>query len=185
MRRIGLIAALGVSAMLLVSGCSANEPETSIGMSAVVTTQSASAETASSSGEVSTGGDEKVASLADALNSGVEFGEELTKLDGGGLERVYRMDSADVADAAGYTGSGATVDQISVWKATDDAAAQRIEDQLKKFLESQIESYADYKPDQVPKLEKAILEKNGLYVVLCVSEDAGAASEVIAASLAG
>lgn len=162
-------------------GCSAPAAE-----EAVAATEAAvsAAPEASASVGIQTGSDARVADLAKTLNSDVEHGETLTELDGGGLERVYRIDAADVADAAGYTGSGATVDQISVWKAADSAAADRIWDTLRNFLDTQIENYSSYMPDEVPKLEDAVLERSGEYIALCVSEDPETARQIITESFA-
>lgn len=165
MKKYLLVLPLAVAAVF-VMGCSPTPSSTvSMGVSSV-----------------SDAADVNVASLAEELNSQVEFGEDLTKLDDAGLERVYRIESSDFTEAAGYTGSGATVDQISVWEAPDAAAAQKIEDALKDFLETQIESYSTYMPDEVPKLEDAVLKRSGVYVALCVSEDAAKASEIISAA---
>lgn len=139
---------------------------------------------ASAEAEIQTGADAKVADLAAKLNADVEHGETLSELDGGGLERVYRIDAGDVADAAGYTGSGATVDQISVWKGVDTAAADRIWDALRSFLDTQIENYSSYMPDEVPKLEDAVLVRSGDYIALCVSEDPETARQIVMESFA-
>lgn len=157
---------LPLAAAMLFAGCSTSSaPAVSMGV-AVVSEASAQTEV-------------DVKALADALNTGGEFGEELTALDEAGLGRVYRTDTEAFEEAAGYTGSGATVDQISVWKAKDEAGAQELEDMLSRYLETQIDSYATYMPDEVPKLENAVLERSGVYVVLCVSEDAAKASDII------
>lgn len=162
-------------------GCSAPAPEASASEPAASALETAAEEP---SAVIETGADQKVTDLAKALDQDVEHGEELTELDGGGLERVYRIDASDVAAAAGYTGSGATVDQVSVWKAADQQAADRIWDTLRNFLDTQIENYSSYMPDEVPKLEDAVLQRSGDYIALCVSEDPDAARELISASFA-
>lgn len=166
---------------VFVMGCSGTPEASEVATPAVETSATVSQE---ASAAVQTGADAKVNDLAEKLNQDVEHGETLTKLDGAGLERVYRIGSEDVAAAAGYTGSGATVDQISVWKAADDAAADRIWDTLRDFLDTQIESYSSYMPDEVPKLENAVLERSGEYIALCISEDSAAAREIITESFA-
>lgn len=180
MKKKSLMVPLACLAAFLV-GCSDPQAEET---PAVETVAVSAAAEAASGGEIGTGADAKVADLARTLNADVEHGETLTELDGGGLGRVYRIDAADVADAAGYTGSGATVDQISVWKAVNEQAADRIWDTLRSYLDTQIENYSSYMPDEVPKLEDAVLQRSGEYIALCISEDPETAREIISESFA-
>lgn len=188
-KRLILLPAACLAAFLM--GCTPAE-QPSAGLSVAVVSHArqdaselpAGEASAAGSAEIASGNDAKVTDLANTLNSDVEHGETLTELDGAGLGRVYRIDASDVEAAAGYTGSGATVDQISVWKATDEAAADRIWDTLRDFLDAQIENYSSYMPDEVPKLEDAVLQRSGEYIALCVSEDPEAAREIISESFA-
>lgn len=121
--------------------------------------------------------------LASQLVGQVTFDEELTELDDGAVERVYRLEPALVQAADMYIGSGATVDEVSVWEAKDEQSAQQIEAALQERLDTAAADYADYKPEEVPKLEKAVLERSGKYVVLCVTADADTARGIIEEAL--
>lgn len=123
--------------------------------------------------------DVDVTSLASDLATKVTYGEELTPLDTEGAERAFRVDAADVAKAEAYVGSGATVDEVSVWEAVDDNAAQTIEQELTDRIAQRKADYADYMPEEVPKLDEAIVARSGKYVVTCVTADAAAAQDII------
>ena len=58
-----------------------------------------------------------------------------------------------------------------MFEAVDADAAGSIADALQTFTDGWIAGYSDYKPEEVPKLESAVLEQNGVYVVFCVSAD--------------
>jgi hypothetical protein len=117
--------------------------------------------------------------LAEQLNANLRFSETLTALDAESAERLYRIDQSDVREVTAYIGSGATVDEFSIWKATNDEAVERVKERIQTRLRGQKEGYADYKPEEVPKLERAVLIQNGPYVIFCVSEDAGDAKKII------
>lgn len=123
--------------------------------------------------------DVSVDELADNLSQNVTYAEPLNALEPEAVERAFRIDSADTSAVKAYLGSGATVDEVSVWEGTDDKAAERIEQALKDRVETRTADYSDYMPDEVPKLENAILVRQGKYVVLCVTEDAQNAQKLI------
>lgn len=118
---------------------------------------------------------ETVAQMQEKLT----FTDQMAELDKDGACRVYGVDEALVDDCAGLRGSGATAESFSVWKATDTDSAEELEEQLESFLDSWIEGYSDYKPEEVPKLESAVLEQEGKYIILCVSADNEAAEPLI------
>lgn len=124
-----------------------------------------------------------VQQLAKDLADNVTYAEPLTEFDTEGAERALRVDAADVEKAAAYVGSGATVDEVSVWEAVDDAGAKNIEQTLADRIEQRIADYADYKPEEVPKLQDAVLVRNGKYVVCCITDDAATAQDEITKAL--
>ena len=48
----------------------------------------------------------------------------------------------------------------------------------REHIQSQLESFKNYNPDETDKLEKAVVKQFGQYVALCVTSDAGAAAAV-------
>jgi hypothetical protein len=50
---------------------------------------------------------------------------------------------------------------------------------MEDYLEGQIESNINYRPDEIPKLENAILEKRAEGMVLVVAHDTEKAGEVL------
>ena len=68
---------------------------------------------------------------------------------------------------------------MAVFEAVDADAAGSIAGALQSFTDGWIDGYSDYKPEEVPKLESAVLEQNGVYVVFCVSADNTAAKTAV------
>jgi hypothetical protein len=117
--------------------------------------------------------------LAQALISDVPFAETLTPLEAENARRLYRIDSEDVLQVVAYIGTGATVDEFSIWKSAGAASAERIMKSLQTRIDQQKEGYSDYMPEEVPKLDHAVLIQKGSWIVFCVSADAETAKEVV------
>lgn len=113
------------------------------------------------------------------LRESVTFTDQMTDMDSAGACRFYDIGTDLVQDSAACVGSGATAESIAVFEATDADAAARIADALQTFTDSWIKGYSDYKPEQVPKLESAVLEQDGVYVVFCVTADNAAAKTAV------
>lgn len=105
------------------------------------------------------------------LKDNLTFTDQMTDMDSAGACRFYDIDAALVQDSAAYVGSGASAESLAVFEATDKDAAGGIADALQAFTDSWVTGYADYKPEEVPKLTSAVLERDGVYVVYCVTAD--------------
>ena len=105
------------------------------------------------------------------LKDEITFTDQMTDMDSESTCRFYDVDTGLVNDSSAYVGSGATAESMAVFEAVDADAAGSIADALRTFTDSWIDGYSDYKPEEVPKLESAVLDQNGVYVVFCVSAD--------------
>lgn len=119
------------------------------------------------------------ADAAAQLKDNVSFIDQMTEMDNAGTCRFYDVDTALVQDSAAWVGSGASAESLAVFEATDTETASDIADALQTFTDSWIKGYSDYKPEEVPKLESAVLEQDGVYVVYCVTADNDAAKTAV------
>ncbi len=125
------------------------------------------------------------ASAVEKMSEEITFTDQFAPLDSENANRVYGVDADLVEDSTAMVGSGATAESIAMFKAVDAKSAQDIEKQLEVFIDGYIEGYSDYKPEEVPKLESAIIERKDVYVVLCISADNDAAKTVVSDTLNG
>ena len=119
------------------------------------------------------------------MSEEITFTDQFAPLDSENANRVYGVDADLVEDSTAMVGSGATAESIAMFKAVDAKSAQDIEKQLEVFIDGYIEGYSDYKPEEVPKLESAIIERKDVYVVLCISADNDAAKSIVSDTLNG
>lgn len=114
-----------------------------------------------------------------ALMEAGAFSEELEELEEIILLRLYEMDESKVSKAAGFASTGLTAEEVSVFEMVDEQAAKDAEAVLQAHLEYQKESNVDYRPGEMPKLEKAVVERRGRTLLFLVASDYAAAGKAL------
>lgn len=92
---------------------------------------------------------------------------------------LYDIDENDFEDFALYCSTGASAEEIALFKAKDEGAALRIKDAVDARIQKQISSYGSYVPSEVPKLESAIVRQEGVFVIYITSNEPDKAKEII------
>lgn len=125
--------------------------------------------------------DVDVNTVADAIKSGGDFKDNLASIDSSvGLTRVLNIaDTSIIEDAAFYTNSSSSAEEIIVIKANSTDAVQIITAAFDIRISSQKAACADYLPDEIPKLDNAVKYTNGKYAILVISNDSTKAQEII------
>ena len=121
--------------------------------------------------------DVDISALASQIVGEVSFDDSLSEIDDDMISMLYSIDG--YTDAVLYKGSGATAEEVAIFKmeTTDDAKAALEEAQA--HIQSQIESYESYIPEEVSRLEDAIVRQDGCYVSVVVSGDSAAAEMLL------
>ena len=121
--------------------------------------------------------DVDISALASPNVGGGSFDDSLSEIDDDMISMLYSIDG--YTDAVLYKGSGATAEEVAIFKmeTTDDAKAALEEAQA--HIQSQIESYESYIPEEVSRLEDAIVRQDGCYVSVVVSGDSAAAEKLL------
>lgn len=114
------------------------------------------------------------AAAEELLESGV-FGETLNPADEEIAKKLYGIENA--ATLRLYVGSGATASELAIFEFQAEDAAKSALPLAQERVASQKESFASYLPGEVKKLEDAVVEQYGRYVVVCIS--AGDADQIL------
>lgn len=125
--------------------------------------------------------DVDISALADSVISASAFSEELERADSQIGCFLYGIDPSLPEDSVFLFSSGATAEELAVFKMRTEADAEAVESAARERVTAQRSSFTDYNPDEVPKLDKAIIKRSGIYAVLCVAADSSAAENAIAA----
>lgn len=124
-----------------------------------------------------------VADVTALLDSGA-FTGDMEQVDGAVAAGLFGLDASTVEEITCYmaTNSSVSADEVAVFVLADEDAAQAAESACQAHVESRIESSAQYCPDQVPKLEAAVISRLGATVLLAVGETEALAEAVEALS---
>lgn len=119
-----------------------------------------------------------------ALVEGKAFTEELEELDTDMAFTLYGLEEAGLERTA-LTGSqvlrssGATCEEGVVLAFSDEGAAQKGEEALAVYLQGQKDANFIYRPEEMPKLDSAIVERRGTTLLLVVAGDLDAAKAAL------
>lgn len=114
-----------------------------------------------------------------ALMDAGAFSEELEQLEEVILLQLYGLDENKVLASAGFASTGSTAEEIAVFEMIDETAAKDAETLLQAHLEYQKESNVDYRPNEMPKLDKAVVERRGKTLLFLVAADYAAAKSAL------
>lgn len=117
--------------------------------------------------------------LSAALLESGAFAEELELIDNDIGCYIYGMEENAETETLFYMSSGATADELTIFKSADEASASELEKSVSERLDYQKRSFEAYNPDEVTKLDGAVLKTSGVYVLLVVADDYDAANSVI------
>lgn len=112
-----------------------------------------------------------VTELANRISTEITFEDSVSKLENSVALKYYGIDEAIVKECAIYISTGATAEEIAVFEANSSADADTIYKACDDRRTAQINSYKDYKPSEVDRLENYVLQKKGSYVIFCVADD--------------
>ena len=115
-----------------------------------------------------------VTDMANELKNGLTFEDSLSE-----LVTYYGIDADKVKNSVVVVSTGATAEEIAVFEAADQSSADAVKSACEDRKAKQTTSYADYKPSETSRLDKAIIKEDGNYVVYCVTDDTDKANEII------
>ncbi|MBC8535954.1 DUF4358 domain-containing protein [Feifania hominis] len=118
-----------------------------------------------------------LAALGEELFTSGVFSDELDAPGGSVAGALY--DLPDQTETTLYISSGATAEELALFRAASDADAKLIESAANRRLTQQKTAFEGYLPDECEKLDRAVIRRSGRYVVLCVAHDADTAQQII------
>ncbi len=120
-----------------------------------------------------------VDALAGDLNTKITYKDTLSPMDIDMAGMFLNLSDVNVIKAAIYEGSGGTAEEIVVLECATADDAKKAEEVLKTRVSEQIESFTDYVPEELTKLNAAVIKVNGKYAALSVSDTSDEAKKII------
>lgn len=116
---------------------------------------------------------------AEALLDSSAFTQALDTLDGEIACQMYGVDFDGVTECVAYASLSAGSEGFAVITFQEEKAAEAALEALQAYVDGEKEAQAGYQPQEVPKLDSAILDRRGSSVVLVVAGDAAAAQSAL------
>jgi len=107
------------------------------------------------------------------------FADLLSPVDATIAQSLYNLGELEITACSVYCSTGATAEEIAIFRCADAETAKEVELAAKARLESQSATYASYAPEAIPEIENAVLRIRGCYVACVVSGDAALASSIL------
>jgi len=100
------------------------------------------------------------------------FSGVMTEVDNEVVPLLFGVEDAAFAECSCYTASNTSVsaDEVTVFVMKDADGASAAVEACRQRVEAQIDSRWDYCPDQVPRLEDAVILQRGNTVLLAVGD---------------
>ena len=121
------------------------------------------------------------------VQSAVLSAADLTPMTEGDNQMIRRIYGLDPDSFEGillyYPTSSMSVEEILLVKLTDVSQGDSIRQVMEDRIQSQIDVFAGYGPEQVAMLEKAIVEVRGNYALLVVADQPDAVRQAFLAAL--
>lgn len=93
--------------------------------------------------------------------------------------QFYGIETSKIAEYSMLCSTGATTEEIALFKCTNVDSAAKVMTAAKARVETQRTTYESYAPGEMPKLDDAIVIQNDVYVFYIVSADASKAQTVL------
>lgn len=107
----------------------------------------------------------------DVLSKG-SFNDELILLSDKVIGDYYNLSFEGLDEYRVYvSSSSATASEFALFKCSSDAALKSSKAAVKARISDQISNYENYRPDEKFRLENALIETNGNYLMFVVSDD--------------
>ena len=131
------------------------------------------------------GGEDKYISfdeLYNSLTTQIDFSaSKMQKQTEAALDNYYYIDPATLESYAIYMSDYSTgnADEIAMFQVKESDQMTTVKSLINDRISDLKVRYEDYKPEEMPKIESAIIEEKGNYIFLVISPDNEKAQEVL------
>lgn len=115
--------------------------------------------------------------LAQSLVSEITYTAEMEQIPAEEIE--WYVDLEEGVTGIMYMVSGVSCEEVAVFTAPDTDTAKAMVDNIEELLADQEDQNAAYDAKAAQRIQDAVIQQKGNYVILCVSDDSAKAKELI------
>lgn len=116
--------------------------------------------------------------LAEKLLKEVKFKDKMSKIEKEMALLQYNLSDKDVEEVVMYLSTGATAEEIAVFKVKDESK-RKVQSAVEKRVADQKVAFKDYNPVELEKLKNPTMYAKDEYVVLCISDEDSKSEKII------
>jgi len=121
---------------------------------------------------------QKLLEISGKLEEKIDFDEDLNMIDLDAAKAIYPAEDIGIKDMVILSGSGATADEIAIFKITSKNRKDAVK-MVKARIESRKSDFKTYIPKEVPKLNKPVIKWNDDMLILVITKDNKTAETVV------
>lgn len=121
----------------------------------------------------------QIEELAMELKNAPIFEDKLSEIDRDTIIKKYNFNNEKIEEIVSYVGTGATAEEILVMKVFNKNDINEMRVTIENKIEERKKDFEDYLPKEVSKLENYHIETRNNYIILCISNNAKEAKEII------
>lgn len=114
------------------------------------------------------------ADFMSAMLNQVSFDCDMYQVKPDSVENFFTLEEGTTAMV--FMGSGSYADHAGIFTSPDAETAAKNLEMVQTYVEDLKHSFEDYLPEEAAKIDGAVVEQKGRYVVLCITSDDGAKS---------
>jgi len=121
-----------------------------------------------------------VSDITSKLIDELTWVDSLRQIDDSVINKFYGFDTSKLEAYEVYVSdSGSTAEEIAVVKMSDSSVKDDVTAAMEKRVEKQKKQFENYMPEEMFKLENALISEHGSYVILVVADEFEQAEEII------
>lgn len=115
--------------------------------------------------------------LSDDIMQNIKFEDEMNKVDKKTTEKLYTINNA--INQVVYMSSGATAEEIAIFEFENKEECKGAMENANKRIEEQKESFKDYMPKEMKKLEESIISTKDKYLMIFVTDNQNGVQKIL------
>ena len=115
--------------------------------------------------------------LSDDIMQNIKFEDEMNKVDKKTTEKLYTINNA--INQVVYMSSGATAEEIAIFEFENKEECKEAMENANKRIEEQKESFKDYMPKEMKKLEVSIINTKDKYLMIFVTDNQNGVQKIL------
>lgn len=120
-----------------------------------------------------------VSDISAKLLSDLAWVDNMRQLEDSVIEKFYNFDTSKIDSLEVYiSDSGSTAEEIAIVKLSDSSGKNGVYEAMEKRIEKQKKQFENYMPEEMYKLENALITEQGDYILLVIADEFEKADEL-------